>query len=524
MLMAYSGVRANGSADDERPAEAALRAVTHARAAQGGWARTPIRHRLAILRRLRHAIEQEAHPLAASITAPNRDLAQRLASEVLPLADAIRFLERRAARLLAPAAHGFWGRPLWLAGCDLTVTREPLGVVLIVAPSNYPLLLSGVGAAQALAAGNAIVIKPAPGHEAPMRLLRDLAIESGIHPDLFCIASGASQAVNAAIEAGVDKVVLTGSAPTGRAVLARCAEKITPAIMELSGCDATFVLPDADLDLAARAIVFGLTMNGSATCIAPRRCFVPRTVLDDLEKRISALVEKWPPIYLPRHVFDQMMELTRDAVAGGARVVSTNRNGDSSATNLQFAPSDGELTQVAPLILSDCRPTSRLLNADLFAPVLAIVPVADIAEAERLNQCSAFSLGATIFGPAREAQQLAARLNAGAVVINDAIAPTADPRLPFGGRGQSGFGATRGAEGLLEMTRPKAVSTRKGRFRPHFQPTQNGDDAMFRAYLLAAHGRTPGERFNGVTRLVRALIRRPKHGENINSNGALSNG
>jgi delta 1-pyrroline-5-carboxylate dehydrogenase len=101
---------------------------------------------------------------------------------------------------------------------------------------------------------------------------------------------------------------------------------------------------------------------------------------------------------------------------------------------------------------------------------------------------SPYALGASVFGPEEPARRLAVRIRAGAVTINDLIVPTADPRLPFGGRGQSGYGVTRGAAGLLELTCVKTVSLRRGHLRPHYQPTTTADDTVFRQYLRAAHG------------------------------------
>jgi acyl-CoA reductase-like NAD-dependent aldehyde dehydrogenase len=390
------------------------------------------------LKALRHRIASAGAELANAVASPNRTPAEKLASEVIPLADAIRFLERDAPRVLRPKRYGRRGRPLWLGPVDLEVWREPFGVVLIVSPSNYPLLLAGVQAVQALAAGNAVLVKPAPGHSAPLRMLRALLDPE---PGLFEVLDEDVSSVDAAVRAGVDKVIFTGSAENGAAVLSNLAPHLVPATLELSGHDAVFVCDDADLDLVARSVAYGLALNGGTTCIAPHRVFVPRAMAADLEQRLAALVN--------------------------------------------FAGGDAR----APAAVS-------------------IVPVADVEQALALDAECPYALGASIFGSRQAAARVAARVNAGCVVINDVIVPTADPRLPFGGRGRSGFGVTRGAEGLLEMTRVKAVSTRTGSFRPHLAPPHALDVELFRHYLAAAHGGSIGARARGAFDVIRTLIRR----------------
>ena len=164
-----------------------------------------------------------------------------------------------------------------------------------------------------------------------------------------------------------------------------------------------------------------------------------------------------------------------------------------------------------PLVLAGVSPSSRLLREDIFAPVLALVTVADDHEAVfRANDCP-FALAASIFTRDESAARLlAARINAGVVTINDLIIPTADARLPFGGRGRSGFGVTRGAEGLLELTAPKVVTVSRGKFRPAFDSPQPGDEAMFKAYLNSLTVAASKSRWAALVSLIQTISRRPK--------------
>ena len=444
-------------------------ALARARAAAAGWACLPVAARLAVIRRLRRLVARDCDHIAA-LLADRRPAAETLVSEVLPLAEAARFLERTARALLAPRILRR-GRPLWLLGVRAEIRREPLGVVLILAPSNYPLFLPGAQLLQALAAGNAVCVKPAPGAAEPLRHLAGLLTEAGLPDGVLTILDDTIEAGAVAVQAGFDRIVLTGSASTGRLVLAAAAERLTPATMELSGCDAVFVLPGADLRLVAASLAYGLRLNGGATCIAPRRVFIETGSATALQQALLTQIATIGAARVPARVVAQLATLLDEAAAAGAI--------------LHARPHDGG---VPPILVTQAQPEMRLLQEDVFAPVLAIVGVRDMEQAVQAAAASPYALGASIFGPAREAHALARHVRAGAVVINDVIVPTADPRLPFGGRGDSGFGVTRGAEGLLEMTVVKTISTRRGWFRPHLKPIKPGDAKRFAQLIRVLHG------------------------------------
>lgn len=464
--------------------------VAQARKAQSPWAGRPVGERLRVIRALRRGLTLHTDGL---MQAAGRPVAEVLSSEVVPLADACRFLEREAGRLLAPRRLRTSGRPAWLAGVVSEVYREPLGLVLVIAPSNYPLFLPGVQAVQALAAGNAVLWKPGRGGLAAARALAALATAAGLPAGLLTVLPEDPGVAREAIAAGVDKVLLTGSAATGRAVLADLATRLVPATVELSGCDALFVLPGADLDRVAAAVCFGLTLNGGATCIAPRRVFVPHPLADGLEQRLTRLAASLPAVVVDSETATRARLLVAAAVEGGARLLA----GSLAPTN-----------EFPPLVVAEALPAMRLLQEDLFAPVVSLVRVADAGEALAAALACPYALGAAVFGPEEPARALAGRVRAGGVVVNDVIVPTADPRLPFGGRGESGFGVTRGAEGLLELTAPKVIAVRRGIRLPHLEKRDPADVDLFRAYLTLVHGDGLRTRLRAAADLVRALLRR----------------
>jgi len=170
---------------------------------------------------------------------------------------------------------------------------------------------------------------------------------------------------------------------------------------------------------------------------------------------------------------------------------------------------DGDIA--TPLVVGRVSPSSSLLNEDIFFPFLVIVPVLNDQEAVfRANDCP-FALAVSIFSRDESAAcSVAAKVHAGTVMVNDLIIPTADPRLPFGGRRHSGFGSTRGAEGLLELTSPKVITVSRAQFRPAFDPPHAADKAIFEAYIKLAHGRGLKGRLAALFLLIRGVSRRRK--------------
>lgn len=475
--------------------------LKEAREAQGNWAKLAISERLAWVRRVRHALTEEASNIAKlEAQHTDRPVAEILSTQIIPFCDACCFLEREGRKILLPKKVGRNGRPFWLMGHRAEIHREPFGVVLVIAPSNYRLFLPGVMIMQALVAGNAVLLKPGQGGSKVAERLSLIFARAGLDPRLFRILPESPDAAREAISLHVDKIVFTGSAESGRNIIEQAAKQLTPATLELSGCDAVFVREDADLDLVTRALCFGLRLNSGETCIAPRRVFVTQSRAAELYRRLSEALSDLATPYVAQNA--EIQSLVQQAVRWGAEYLhgGTRENGE-----VEF-----------PLVLMKIPPSSRLLKTDLFAPVLSIIEVADDDEAVTVSGECPFALGASIFSrnePA--ARHLAQRINVGGVVINDIIVPTADPRLPFGGRKHSGFGVTRGAEGLLEMTVPKVITIRRTRFYPHFEKPGLNEEVIFTEYLTAVHGAGFISRMLGWARLGRLLLQRKQRKDNL---------
>lgn len=459
---------------------------------QRAWAATSIHARLAVLQRARYLVAARAGSFAGLI-APElaRTHADTLVAEVLPLLDACKFLERRGASILRTERLGRSGRPFWLRGVQAEIRREPLGHVVVIGPANFPLFLPGVQALQALAAGNAVLWKPGSGGAPVARLFADVLREAGLPASLLFVLDESLEAAQAALASHPGKVIFTGSSATGREVLSSLAATLTPAVVELSGADAVLVLDSADLPRVAKAVAFGLRLNGGAVCMSPRRLIGSPATLKALFPLLSQALEAVPPVHLEERSSRRLGQLLQQAEAQGAQVEGS------------FSPEAQR-----PLLVRSSTPEMEITRADLFAPVIALIEASSEMMFPSLYAQCPYALTASIFGDEKRALALAGMLRAGSVLVNDLIVPTADPRLPFGGRGESGYGLTRGAEGLLEMTTVKVVQVRRGSSTKHLEATTGADTALFTTLIRVMHAGSWGERLRALRELPAAARQR----------------
>ncbi len=453
--------------------------------AQARWAARPLAERLGVIRTARHGMATRTGEFTAAISpALARSAADTLVTELLPLLDAMRFLEREALRLLAPRRLGSSGRPLWLAGVQSEVQRVPLGHILVIGPANFPLFLAGAQTVGALVAGNAVTWKPGVGGERVARLVASALRAAGLPRGVLHITGESVQAAESALAQKPDKVIFTGSLGTGKKVLRTLAETATPAVMELSGADAVVVLPSADLPLAAKAIAFGLRLNGGEVCMSPRRLVALPETLRKLEPLLETELAAVVPVSLNSRTAALLQTLAEEAKAAGATL-------------------RGEVNPEAqrPLLVENARPDMAIATSDVFAPVLSLLEAPSVLHmADIVNACP-YALTAAIFGEVREARSLGEQLHVGTVLVNDLIAPTVDPRVPFGGRGRSGFGATRGAEGLLEMTAAKTVLVRRKGFARQYVLVGPRETHLFSGLIGFLHGATLQARLKALRSL-----------------------
>jgi acyl-CoA reductase-like NAD-dependent aldehyde dehydrogenase len=462
---------------------------------QQSWASLSVGARLKVLRGARHRMAEMAGEFAEAVSpALARTKADTLVTELLPLLDACRFLEGNAERLLRPRKLGRAGRAMWLGSVWAEVHREPLGHVLVIGPANFPLFLAGVQVLQALAAGNAVTWKPGTGGRAVAELVARALREAGLAEGLLRVTKDSVEVGRTAIAAGADKVVFTGSSSAGEAVLTELAKTATPAVVELSGADAVVVLPSADLNVVAKAVAFGLRLNGGAVCMSPRRLFAKAATLEALKPLLMREFEDVPAVRLNERTGVRLTAMVEDAVRGGARVIGSLR-----------------VEEQRPLVMEEATAEMEIARSDVFAPVISLIAIPSLLHLHEAYAKCDYALTVSIFcgkNDLAKAREIARTLKAGTVLINDLIAPTADARVPFGGRGASGYGVTRGAEGLLEMTAVKTLIVRKGGPMRHLEATTDADAPVFEGMIRASHGDGWRMRWSGLRQFVAAQRKR----------------
>jgi acyl-CoA reductase-like NAD-dependent aldehyde dehydrogenase len=497
----------NKNPDDNRmEIERIETAFASAYQAQLPWSQLTVRTRARTIGEFASALVENRKELHQLLTLPMRtDFRETVSSELLPLADAAKWLSKRSARVLATRYLDGGGCPLWLGRLRSLVHRVPHGLVLIIGTWNYPIFLTGVQILHALVAGNAVAIKPAPGCEAITRYLIDLLVQCGVPARLMVLLDSSIEAGKAAMQVGVDHVVMTGSSNSGRAVLTQAIPSLTSATMELSGNDALYVLPGADLHRVCDLLRFGMRLNGGATCMAPRRVFITHKASEVfyrlLAERLSEPSQQNWRTTVSSATYRRLWDGVSDALSKGARIFS----GEPRQPMATSGP-EPSWVSTGHVVLTDVRTDMNLYREEIFAPLVMIVPVENWSEALQADSQCPYALAASVFGPVEDALRLIPFVSAGTVSINDLIVPTADPRVPFGGRGESGFGVTRGVEGLLAMTTAKVVSTRLGSWLPHASLPREGDEQLLDGMLQFMHGKSWSRRASGLRQLMQAVL------------------
>lgn len=447
---ARSGAPVTGGPDPSREEVAAV--VAAARDAARTWGRISFADRKSRLLAYKHALVRRQDELADLISSEAGKPAADARVEVLIGITHLDWAATHAQRVLRRRTVG---AGLLGANQHATVGYEPYGVVGVIGPWNYPLFTPGGSLWYALAAGNAVVFKPSEYTPGVGALLAEVWASVDPDPRIFQTVTGSGGVGVDLIGAGIDKVAFTGSTPTARKVMAQAAQTLTPVVVECGGKDAMIIAADADLAAAAKAAAFGAFGNSGQTCIGVKRVYVVDTVADEflalLDDELAGVragagpEANYGPMVMPQApagIADQLA----DAVAHGGAV----RHGGRDAFRAPY---------VDPIVVVDVPEGSTAVTDESFGPLLVVNPVPDVATAVQYANAVRLGLGASVFTASRRvARQVAADLRAGSVMVNAALAFMAVPALPFGGRGDSGFGRIHGADGLREFSVVKSVS------------------------------------------------------------------
>jgi acyl-CoA reductase-like NAD-dependent aldehyde dehydrogenase len=369
-----------------------------------------------------------------------------------------------------------------------TLEYQPLGVVGVIGPWNYPVFTPMGSIAYALAAGNAVVFKPSELTPAVGAWLVSSFAEVVPEHPVLQLVTGAGGTGDCLARSAVSKIAFTGSAATAKKVMAACAENLTPMVAECGGKDAFIVAADADLDAAADAAAWGALSNGGQTCVGIERVYVAEDVyhsfLEKLTERVSGVrpgedrEADYGPMTLPGQA-DVIERHIADALARGGRPVV----GGLASIRKPF---------VGPVILTDVPEESRAVTEETFGPTVTVARVADLDEGVRLANVGRYGLGASVFARNKKAAMAAARsLRSGMTAVNSVISFASVPSLPFGGSGDSGFGRIHGADGLREFSRAKAITRQRMKPLVNLTSLSRTDKDMKRILSLATmlHGK-----------------------------------
>ncbi len=425
-------------------------ALSEASVAYESWRRTAFAERAAILRRAAAQLRERREPLARLMALEmGKPVTQGLA-ETDKCAGVCDYYAEHAERMLAPEAAPTEARTSYVA-------FEPLGPVLAVMPWNFPLWQVFRFAAPALMAGNVGLLKHASNVTGCAMAIEEILHAAGVPRAAFRTLVVPSSRVAALVESPhVAAVTLTGSTPAGRAIAAKAGAYLKKSVLELGGSDPYVVLEDADLEAAAEACAASRLINGGQSCIAAKRFVVVESVLREFEER---LVERMRARSMgdpldeatavgPQARLDLRDELHRQveaSVAKGARV----------RLGCVVPPGPGAFYR--PSVLTGVTPGMPAFDEELFGPVAAVVAAKDEQDAIRLANQTVFGLGAAVFTRDLARGERIARheLQAGSCFVNAFV--RSDPRLPFGGIRESGYGRELGLFGIREFVNVKTV-------------------------------------------------------------------
>jgi len=386
---------------------------------------------------------------------------ETLLAEVWVVVTGIRHAQKHLRSWMKPERR----RTYWvLQPARARVIRQPLGVVGIIAPWNYPFQLAIAPLTAALAAGNRALIKPSELTPATAALIGRL-VDEVFTPDQVAVVQGDAEVGIAFSQLPFDHLFFTGSTQVGRSVMRAAAENLTPVTLELGGKSPVWIHPSFDLARAASRVASGKWFNAGQTCIAPDYVLMPQARVQPFVQELRAAVaasfptlhdnQDYTSIVSDRH-YDRLRAMLVQAEQGGAELVWLHPEG---------APAEGS-RKLPPVAVLGAAPDSSLLQEEIFGPVLPIVPVESAADAASYINERPRPLAMYVFDDdGGRVDDLLHRTVAGGCVVNDTLLHYANEDLPFGGVGDSGMGAYHGEEGFLTFSHRKAV---------FYQPKLNG--------------------------------------------------
>ena len=454
-----------GSVETTEPDEVAAAVGAVARV-QPFWGELGLADRGRYLLRTAEILAGDLEEVARLLTAEQgKPITEAHTMEVVPTIDALRWIAAEGPEILAEQRVKMGGGLFF--GKKAKLAFEPLGVVAVIAPWNYPWSIPFGEIAIALMAGNGVVLKPSELTPLLGERIRVAFEKGGVPEGLVSVVQGDGEVGRAVVESDVAKVFFTGSVATGYSVGAACAARMKGAVLELGGKDPAIVCADAELDNAIDGIAWGGFANAGQTCSGIERVYVVADVAERFLAGLGAAAERlsvgdpqsWDTEIGPMVSPEQaaiVTDLVDDAIAAGAERICGGP--------VEVAGSPG--SHIAPTVLTGVTHEMRIMREEIFGPVLPVVVVADEEEALGLANDSDFGLGASIWTRDRaKGERLARRVRAGMVWINDHAYTHAAVQCAWGGIKDSGLGRTHSRFGFYECAEIKTVTWNPARSR-----------------------------------------------------------
>jgi acyl-CoA reductase-like NAD-dependent aldehyde dehydrogenase len=469
-----------------------LRAMAQrGRAAQPGWEAIGFEGRSRVLRRAQKWMFDNAdRVLETVVSETGKTYEDAQLADFGYTASALGFWAKEAEGYLADERVPSWNNPL-AVGKKLIVRYAPLGLIGVIGPWNYPIANSFGDCIPALAAGNSVILKPSEVTPLSSLVMAEMMRDCGLPEDVFQVATG-DGTTGAALIAGVDCVMFTGSSRTGKAVMRAAAAALIPCYLELGGKDPMIVCADANLDRAANAATFFSMNNGGQVCISVERCYVEDSVYDEFVGKVTDNVRKLRQgvptgvgtVEVGAVIFPPQLQIVedhvKDAVEKGARVL----------TGGHTRPGPGRFYE--PTVLVDVDHSMKCMREETFGPTLPIMRIADAEEGVRLANDSDYGLQASVWTrDVKRGEALARRIEAGVVCVNDAQVNYTALNLPMGGWKASGLGTRHGANGIRKYTKVQSllITPRALKREPFMFPYRPRTTMMLRRVFKLLYGR-----------------------------------